>query len=231
MIYITGDTHRYFDRVEDICSTVDSTTDDVIIILGDAGINYYGDYAGASDWELKRELSELPITLFCIHGNHEMRPESIDTYETIEWNGGLVYSEEEFPNLLFAKDGEIYDINGRRAVVIGGANSIDKFMRIRGQDWWPDEQPSDEIKNYVENQLEKIGWEVDIVLSHTCPYKYLPRHVFLPFVDEEAVDNSTEEWLDLIEDKLKYDIWFCGHFHTDESFGRICFMWNDVTYL
>lgn len=28
------------------------------------------------------------------------------------WRGGIVYVEDEFPNLLFARDGEVYDING-----------------------------------------------------------------------------------------------------------------------
>jgi hypothetical protein len=73
-IYITGDTHRDFRRVAALCDTVESTMDDILIILGDAGINYFG---GEKDAELKCRLAELPITLLCIHGNHEQRPESI----------------------------------------------------------------------------------------------------------------------------------------------------------
>ena len=41
-IYITGDTHGDFRRVAAFCDKVKSTKDDVLIILGDAGINYYG---------------------------------------------------------------------------------------------------------------------------------------------------------------------------------------------
>ena len=43
MAYITGDTHRDFDRVEKFCEENGTTADDVLIILGDAGINYYLD--------------------------------------------------------------------------------------------------------------------------------------------------------------------------------------------
>jgi len=39
-----------------------------MIILGDAGINYY---LYERDYELKEQLAQLPITLFCVHGNHE----------------------------------------------------------------------------------------------------------------------------------------------------------------
>ena len=69
--YITGDTHRSFDRIEDFCYGYETTTEDVMIILGDAGINYWLDL---SDKELKGRLSEMDITFFCVHGNHEARP-------------------------------------------------------------------------------------------------------------------------------------------------------------
>lgn len=127
MIYLTGDTHRDFDRVFDFCADNDTTTDDVLIILGDAGINFFLD---DRDRELKKWLSTLEVTLFCIHGNHEERPFMVDSYVEKEWNGGVVFYEEEFPKLLFAKDGEIYDFEGRKAIAIGGAYSVDKFRRL-----------------------------------------------------------------------------------------------------
>lgn len=42
MIYITGDTHGDFRNVERFCKKMQTSKDDVLIILGDAGINYYG---------------------------------------------------------------------------------------------------------------------------------------------------------------------------------------------
>ena len=210
MLYITGDTHRDFSAVAALCDAVDSTKDDVLIILGDAGINYLG---GQKDRDLKRLLSELPLTLFCVHGNHEQRPESLG-YGEKQWNGGTVYWEPEFPGLLFAKDAEIYTFLGKRFIVIGGAYSVDKPLRIaEGWGWWPDEQPSPEIRKRVEERLDTEGWNVDIVLSHTCPLKYEPREMFMSGVIQAGVDKSTEIWLDTIEDRLSYTRWFCGHFH------------------
>jgi len=81
-------------------------------------------------------LEQLPITLFCIHGNHEERPYEIDTYEEMEWHGGMVYVEEEYPSLLFARDGEVYDFEGKKAIAIGGAYSVDKHYRLRNGLQW-----------------------------------------------------------------------------------------------
>ena len=54
----------------------------------------------------------------------------------------------------------------------------------------------------MESQLDKRGWKVDVVLSHTTPLKYEPVEVFLLGIDQSKVDKSTEKWLDGIEDRL-----------------------------
>ena len=176
-------------------------------------------------------LARLPITLFCIHGNHERRPESLDVYDEREWHGGQVFTEDRYPNILFAKDGEIYDLDGQKAIAIGGAYSIDKAWRVEGRSWWPDEQPSEEIKSRVEQSLENCSWSIDIVLSHTTPLKYEPTEVFIRGVDQSKVDKSTEIWLDGIEDRLTYRKWYCGHYHTEKKIDRLQIMFNDYAAL
>lgn len=228
MIYLTGDTHGRFDRIGSFCGKMQTSRDDILIILGDAGINFH---AGALDILRKEYLAKLPITLLCIHGNHERRPESLPYYDEQEWHGGNVYAEERYPNILFAKDGEVYDLNGRKAIAIGGAYSIDKARRIEGQSRWADEQPSPAIKARVEKDLDLLNWQIDIVLSHTTPLKYEPVEVFFPGIDQSKVDKSTEEWLGSIEDRLEYRKWYCGHYHTEKKIDRLQIMFNDFTAL
>ena len=102
--------------------------------------------------------------MFCIHGNHEERPENIRSYKTKKFHNGIVYYEEEYPNILFAKDAEIYDFNGYSVLVIGGAYSVDKEYRLMmGYNWYPSEQPSEETKNKVKKVLEEHNNKVDII--------------------------------------------------------------------
>ncbi len=228
-IYITGDCHRDFRKIELFCHNYVTTKDDVIIVLGDAGINFD---LGARDRAAKQLLANLPVTLFCIYGNHEARPQSLNCYKEKMWNSGVVYYEEEYPNLLFAKDGEIYDLNGKKVVVIGGAYSIDKEWRLlRGAPWFEDEQPSEEIKEYVEDKLCEANWKVDYVLSHTAPLKYEPRELFLDFIDQSKVDKSTEEWLSEIEEKLDYEKWFFGHYHGNKRLGKSEMLYEGIKEL
>ena len=104
MIYYTGDIHGSKLEIVTFCMRFQPTKDDTIIILGDVGANYFGD---ERDVQLKKEFARLKPTILCIHGNHEMRPWNIPTYKIKEWHGGTVWYEEEYPNILFAKDGEI----------------------------------------------------------------------------------------------------------------------------
>ena len=226
MIYITGDTHRDFTRILFLTYQNETTIDDIVIILGDAGINFYDKEV---DDSLKKQLSQEPITFFCIHGNHEKRPEAISTYKEKQFKGGLVYYEEAYPNLLFAKDGEIYNFNNKKILVIGGAYSVDKeYRQTVGYGWWEDEQPNQEIKDRVLETIKKNNNKVDIVLSHTCPYKYLPYEVFLPGIDQSTVDQSTEKFLDDIENTLNYKKWYCGHYHTEKIVAKIEFMFESI---
>lgn len=226
MIYITGDTHARFERVELFCKENNTSKDDILIILGDAGLNYY---CNKKDSKLKEYVSSLPITIFSIHGNHEERPFNIDSYKLVDFCGGKVWIEDEFPNLLFAKDGEVYDFNGISTLVVGGAYSVDKFYRqMMGYMWFKDEQPSEEIKREVENKLNSVDWRIDCVLSHTTPVKYEPVEWFLSGVNQSTVDKSTELWLDTIENKLDYKKWYCGHYHGEKKIDKVEFMFNST---
>ena len=96
-----------------------------------------------------------------------------------------------------------------------------------GYNWYSSEQPSEEIKDKLLMYVEKNS-QIDVVLSHTCPYKYLPREVFMKSINPLKVDYSTEFFLDKLELRLDYKKWYCGHFHTDKKIDRMIFMFNEI---
>ena len=107
MIVYTGDIHGDMTRIFNYINTrrvKNLRVPDVVVILGDVGANYYLD---GRDWNFKRKLNKLGVDIFCIHGNHECRPQNIHTYHIDEYKGAI--------------DGEIYDLAGRRTIVVGGA--------------------------------------------------------------------------------------------------------------
>ena len=227
MIYITGDIHGSLEPIFVLVEKYEPKEDDIIVILGDVAVNYTG---RLRDKFIKEEMNNIGITFFCIHGNHENRPQNIASYQEKNWNGGRVLYEEDYPNILFPVDGDIFELEGNKCIVIGGAYSVDKFYRLRnGYNWWPDEQPSPTIKEYVEEQIKNN--KIDVVFSHTCPYKYIPTECFLSGIDQSKVDNSTEQWLDIIEEAIEYKAWYLGHWHTDKHIDKMHFLFHSVETL
>lgn len=228
MIYITGDTHRDFDRIFDFTKKYQTTHDDYLIILGDVGINYYLD---ERDIKLKDKLQELNINLICLQGNHEQRPENIKSYHEVSKFSGTVFMEEEYSNLIFLKDGEVYNIDNKQVLAIGGAYSLrhdeEKWLKL-GYKYFDDEQPSMETKEKVLKMLKDDRFKVDVVLTHTCPYKYEPVEAFYIGINQDNVDKTTEYFLDEVETSVNYKIWYCGHFHINKTIDKMKFLFDDI---
>lgn len=225
-IFITGDKHGDFSFLPLWCKQNNTTLDDILIILGDAGINYYG---GKKDKRIKAMISKCPITLICVHGNHEARPSTIPSYilttsPKIKCN---YWVEREYPNIIFPMDGTM-EINGKRFLILGGAYSIDKFFRIScGYNWFSDEQMSREDRNRILD-LIKTDNSFDYILSHTAPLSYEPKYLFLPLVDQSKVDKTMEKFLQDVYDKVRFNHWYFGHYHDDNELGeKITIVFNN----
>ena len=250
--YITGDKHRNISYVKNFCQDMNTRKKDVLIILGDAGFNYFED---SRDDMLKKEAADLKISLFCLHGNKEKRPQNIQTYGIRSFCGGKVYYEPKYPNIYFAIDGEIYTFEGKKYIVVGGAHSVDKMRCIaEGKPFWEDEMPDESVKAKVEERLSRENNSIYGVMSHTCPIDYLPTEMFMSTrqnaeikskpkkiwarkkaskkadkkVFQPDIDRTTEEWLSTLEQRLTYEVWYCGHYHIDKQIDKVNMLYNEI---
>ena len=58
---------------------------------------------------------------------------------------------------------------------------------------------------------------------HGDPYEVIQ------FCDSKKLtEQDTEKWLEEIERRLKYDHWFCGHWHIDKHIDRMHFLFHSV---
>ena len=232
-IYITGDTHGGYQRIRNFCKKNDTSKEDVLIILGDAGYNYF---LNERDDQTKQKIAKMPITLFCIRGNNEARPNTLSTMNTQLFFGNSVFYETTYPNIKYAVDGLDYEIpiehwindigeistKNIHAMVIGGAYSVDKYHRLaNGWSWFEDEQLNDIEKENIKDYLSYLyskNKPIDVFLTHTCPCVYVPTDLFLPMIDQSMVDNSMERFLGEIDFQFPYKAWFWGHYHANREY-------------
>lgn len=231
-IYITGDIHSNSNDIQLVMDQIlNPSSDDYIIICGDAGLEYGNHVMGSC----KKRMKKFPGTWIVMRGNHDNRYWRNHTH----WikngmcqcpNDGWKINEldylvqEKYPNIWYVMDeGGIYNIDGFNFLFIPGAYSVDKFYRLNTNLSYELE----EQLTYLEiirlmNEIQDFtlsGYNIDYVISHTAPLKLEPhfRHLFLSCVSQKEVDKSTEKALDQIAEMVEPEIkdWFFGHFHDD----------------
>ena len=227
MIYITGDTHSDFSRFTEENFPIQSemTKDDYIIICGDFGGVWTFEEESRREKEALDWLNNKNFTTLFVDGNHENYTR-LYNYPIEEWKGGKVHKIRD--SVLHLMRGEIFDIDNKKIFAFGGARSHDiqdgilnldeeekiyeyrkrgAYFRIRDFSWWDLELPTNqEMENGIEN-LEKMNYKVDYIISHCCPTSI------------QALINSTykrdilTDYLQHISEKCTFKRWYFGHYH------------------
>lgn len=229
-IFIMGDIHGDYKPIElfhlrNKDDNAYNRAEKIIILLGDAGFNFYFDYR---DEKIKKKLKEYPFTYFVIRGNHEERPSICAKNHPNNWHkdeyfGNKVWIENDYPYIKYAMDNVCpYDINGYSTIVIPGAYSVDKDFRLKNypKTWFINEQLSWWEMGTGLKTLYVMNWKCDLVLSHTCPYSYMPVDLFIPTINQSEIDNTMEKYLNQIENMLDYRLWCFGHYHSTRAYPK-----------
>ena len=229
-LFFTGDTHgdpiNHLNRFRNRAKYLELTKEDFLIICGDFGCFFDGANKKQLDW-----LDACPWTTLFIDGNHE-NFELLYALEEKEMFGGLVGIAGQ--SIFHLKRGEIYTVLGKKIFCFGGGVSIDKIFRVEGVSWWPQEIPSDaEFRHGMEN-LDKHGWDVDIVITHTMPLSAIKEFELGEIHGlSEKFKDPTATYLDQVLEAVAFKHWFAGHFHVNRYFldGKICCLWDTIVEL
>ncbi len=228
MIYITGDTHNTIDmsnvsgkRIKFCCKKMqaDYKAISTVIILGDFGLPWYNcpiDENGIhptapTEKYLLKWFKNKPFTIFAVMGNHD-NYDMIEKLPEVEMLGNKVLKVCD--NVFYLKRGEVYQIEGKRFLILGGAMSDDKAYRIPHVSWWKQEEMNKTEKNRCIEKIKQDGSSFDYVLSHTGTTKGIASF------GTSEINDSTVTFNNNIESMISYKKWFFGHWHTDWEFDN-----------
>lgn len=218
MIYITGDVHGELEigsrlRVKNFPEQKEMTENDFVLVAGDFGLIW--DRGKTDKYWLKWLNESKKFTTLFIDGNHENH-DLLDAYPVEEWNGGKVHKISD--KIIHLMRGQVFEIDNHRLFTFGGAASHDKDSRVEGRSWWSREMPSQsEYEEGIRN-LEKVNYEVDYIITHTCSMNTLGRVNSEYGLDHEV--DPMHKYFQQIEDQVAYKHWFFGHFHHDQEFPK-----------
>lgn len=190
---------------------------DFLFICGDFG---YVDKPYVLD-----ELETFPFTILFCDGNHENFG-MLNQYPLEMWNGGKIHRIRE--NVIHLMRGQVYEINGKKYFVMGGAASIDKKYLVEGICWWPEEVPSEEEIEEAKRNLKRVNYEVDVIITHAPTKEAMDEFKLRPIAQEERLRRFLDKWIPLV---VTYKHWYFGHIHLDaevETCKKQTAVWNDL---
>lgn len=224
MLYVTGDTHGDLDfqKIIDWSEATKLNKDkDYLVILGDFGYVW----ANKRDTHEKEKLdfiSRLPFTTLFIDGNHENHSR-LNAMRVVNFMGGKAHKVHD--SIYHLMRGHVYNICNKSIFTFGGASSIDKHLRIEGISWWKEEEFNYIEANTAYDNLNKIKWEVDYVLTHSAPLSirnklFEGNNLYKP--------SSTERILEAILRNIKFKSWYFGHYHIDKNMNNFKAMYENI---
>ena len=215
-IFLVGDTHGDLDiyklQSQRFPEGINLTKNDYIIILGDVAILWSDNKSELIKW-----YDSQPWTTLWIDGNHENH-HKIQKLKSVKKFNSIVGKVSN--SIFHLKRGHVYDICGKKIFCMGGAESIDKMHRYEGISWWREEIPSTQEFNLGFDNIEKCNYEVDYVLTHTCPEYIQNELIRLNQIYNLKFNDPTCKYLEVIREKLNFKQWYFGHFHLDVTIKK-----------
>jgi hypothetical protein len=201
-VAIAGDWHADTDYAVNAIRHAAKRNATVLIHLGDFGYNFTDAYLDA----LQRALTEAAMVLGFVDGNHE----NFDTLLAAPIAAdGLRYLRERVVHL---PRGLRWRWGATRCLAVGGAYSIDRFLRIPGRSWWPQET----ITPTQARQIAAAG-QADAMFCHDCPAGIeVPGAAFDRYgcpPEELARSAVHQALLRTIVDTVRPARLWHGHFH------------------
>lgn len=231
-IFVCGDTHGVLDikKLEYLKNKYQLSFNDYLIICGDGGIVWSKDTLQ----DYIAYFEKIGCFILYIDGNHE-NFDMLNEYPVEVWNGGKIHKISE--HIYHLLRGQVFEILGKRFLTLGGADSSDKECRTEHISWWSDERITYDDINEAKQNLGKVDYKVDYVITHTPSTKTLDNFIkiltqcgeSIPFyLREKVLSTYSADILNFIDEKVKYKQWFCGHLHIDEKINKVQLLYNDV---
>ena len=236
-IYVTGDTHGSLD-IQKLSRKNwppghTLTKKDFVIILGDFGLVWHNPPSKEEVYWLKW-LKNSNWTTLWLDGNHENHELIAQLHDRTMFVGMV---GKVCDSVYHLRRGQVYTIDGKRIFTFGGALSIDKEGRTIGKSWWPGEIPTYAEMNTGLRRLECYQYNVDYILTHTAPINaannlitYIAKKEGISprYLQDGKEKDPTCQYLQSIADSTTYKKWFCGHWHEDIQFDKLCFVYKEI---
>ena len=201
MIYFTGDMHGDRGRF-DAWKLRWLGKKDALVVCGDFGFLWNG---SREEQEVLEWIGRRKYDVLFLEGTHD-NLDLLERYPVEEWNGGLTH--HICGNLRHLIRGQVFTIQGKTLLAVGGGESRDAAFRERGVNWWPQELPDlGEVEEWC-RRLDALDCRVDYVASHQAP-----TTVDSCITGTVCEATALTAFLDRFQQDCDFGRWFFGSYH------------------
>lgn len=140
------------------------------------------------------------------------------------WCGGKI--QRIRPHILHMMRGQIFELDGYRFFTMGGAMSHDIRCRTEHVSWWRQELPSGEEYAEARQNLDRVGWEVNYIITHCAATGTIRGRKHYNRA------NQLTDFLREIREKARYDYWIFGHYHDNRMIDSThILLWEQIVQI
>lgn len=215
------------------------TKEDYVVIAGDFGLCWYKEGENVDQELMLEYFSKMNYTVLFVDGNHEnhaildsfevrewnggkvhfLRPNVIHLMRGQVYNidGRIITTMGGAPSHDI-QDGifDPADYENEEALV-QAIRELEKakggyqyaLYRIKNVNWWDRELPSEDEWAEWDNNLKKVDYKVDYIITHEAPASVVPFVGIFPPTD-------MAKRLEDFRQKIDYKKWVFGHYHLDK---------------
>lgn len=204
MIYCTGDLHG--DRARLAKGPARKLKrGDTLIVCGDFGFLWNG---GPEEQKILDWIGRRRWTTLFVEGTHD-NLDLLAQYPREELGGAPAHHLGG--RLWHLIRGEIYTLEGRTFLAMGGGESDGDTRGEPGENWWPGELPRQEELPAYRSILEDRGRRVDYIVSHQAP-----TNIESCLGRAPGEVNLLTAYLDELQRVCSFDRWFFGCYHQNK---------------
>jgi hypothetical protein len=209
-ILYAGDIHGNVSAAASLDAKAKQLDAVAVVQCGDFGYFWPGQHKLQQYFEKRERQGKAGTPWYFCDGNHEQFPR-LD----FEWHQkGQPDVVELAKNVFHVRRGVALEIGGIKHVFCGGATSIDKHMRLQGESWWAEEEPTAEeyLRFFDAIQIHKP----DVIVTHEAP-SFVP--LYKSARKNDPVAHNLQRILTLSDHRPKR--WYFGHHHILSSWSTV----------
>ncbi len=229
-VLLVGDTHGSRKAIATAFSVATELSCDLIFQLGDFGFDPRSRSGNSYLTWVNDVIKSQGVPFYWLAGNHE-------DWNDLDYIFATYLTDDDgfhlYGNMRLAPRSNVWTWDGIVFANMSGAFSIDKDQRIENISWFPQELPTHQDIDFLQERMGIKGLsEIDVLLSHDAPVNLYAHKGLHKMVFRHPDAEMAQTVMSRAVNELKPHVLIHGHWHMYYTYyhhNTLCVGLNEMT--